>query len=54
LHGCIRRVRGDGVRLTRRGNILVAMLLVAGFITVNYLESVGLKCDCHASWYPGA
>jgi hypothetical protein len=30
------------VRLTRRGNILVALLMVAGFIMVSYLESVGL------------
>ena len=44
----VRRLRriigmeGGSVRLTQRGNILVAMLLVAGFITVNYLESVGM------------
>jgi hypothetical protein len=33
---------GGKVRLTRRGNIVVAALMVAGFIMVSYFESVGV------------
>jgi hypothetical protein len=30
------------MRLTRRGNIVVALLMVAGFVMVSYVESVGV------------